>query len=180
MGQFEPKGTTQLNKHSLFRKARVLVATTCGILAIAVSSLVAAAAENAAAPQSEKDCLATAIYFEARGESARGQRAVAEVIVTRARTRGWPQTICGVVYDGSRGKRGCQFSFACDRASNHARDRAAWARAQHVAGEVLSARGKTRSIACGATYFHHARVRPRWAARMVKVAQIGSQVFYRP
>lgn len=128
--------------------------------------------------ESEEHCLATAIYFEARGESEEGQKAVAEVILARAKTPGRPKTVCGVVYEGAQRKgRGCQFSFACDRASNVAPRDSAWERAKDIAGEV--ARGAT-SIVRGATFYHALSVKPGWASRMVKVAQVGSHVFYKP
>lgn len=133
-----------------------------------------------ATPQGEKKCLATAIYFEARGENAKGQQAVAEVIVTRTGTRGRPRTICGVVYEGSQRKAGCQFSFTCDRASDLVRDRAAWSRAQRVATAVMRTRGKVKPVARGATFYHANHVTPYWASSMVKVAKIGSHTFYRP
>ena len=133
-----------------------------------------------AASQDEKQCLTTAIYFEARGESAKGQQAVAEVIVTRARTRGRPHSICGVVYEDSQRKTGCQFSFTCDRASDRVRERAAWSRARRVATSVMRTRGRVKPVARGATFYHANYVTPYWASSMVKVAKIGSHIFYRP
>lgn len=130
--------------------------------------------------QSEKNCLATAIYFEARGEIVKGQKAVAEVILARARTPGRPKTICGVVYEGSQRSTGCQFSFACDRASDVARKDAAWTRAQRIATAAMRTRGKIHPVAGGATFYHASYMTPRWASHMVKVAQIGTQIFYRP
>ena len=62
----------------------------------------------------EINCLAEAIYYEARGESFTGQAAVAEVIMNRVNHRVYPDTICGVVYEGSERVTGCQFSFTCD------------------------------------------------------------------
>ncbi|MEQ1755261.1 MAG: cell wall hydrolase [Micropepsaceae bacterium] len=128
----------------------------------------------------EEACLATAIYFEARGESVKGQKAVAEVIVTRARTPGRPKSLCGVVYEGARRSTGCQFSFACDGLPDVVRDQNAWNRAQHIAAKVILTRAKVNPVAGGATYYHATSVSPRWASRMIKVAQIGSQIFYRP
>ena len=129
--------------------------------------------------QGEKQCLTTAIYFEARGESAKGQQAVAEVIVSRSKSRGRPNTICGVVYEGSQRKTGWQFSFTCDRIADRVRDGNAWDQAQRVADTVLSDRG-ARAVAKCATFFHASNIKPYWASSMNKVAQIGSHVFYRP
>jgi hypothetical protein len=129
---------------------------------------------------SEQHCLATAIYFEARGESAKGQKAVAEVILARTQTRGRPSTICGVVYEGSHRRSGCQFSFTCDRAKDIVRNASQWAQAQRIASTAISTHGKVKSVSRGATFYHADYVKPRWARRMVRVAQIGSHIFYRP
>lgn len=135
----------------------------------------------ASGDEDEQRCLATAIYFEARGESEKGQKAVAEVILTRTRTPGRPGTICGVVFEGAHRKTGCQFSFTCDRASDVAPANTAWLRAQRIAAEMLNgALDRLTSIVRGATFYHARNVSPPWASRMVKVARIGSHIFYRP
>lgn len=128
--------------------------------------------------KSSRACLATAIYFEARGESLKGQRAVGEVILARTHQRGRPKSVCGVVYEGSQRSTGCQFSFTCDRIADVVRNGAAWARAQRAAGIVMSSRGRKR-VSRGATHYHAASIRPYWASHMVKVARIGSHIFYR-
>ena len=128
----------------------------------------------------EKNCLATAVYFEARGESAKGQKAVAEVILARTRVPGRPKSICGVVYQGSKRRTGCQFSFTCDGISDRVHSREAWRQAQRVATNVMRTGGKVNSVAGGATFYHANYVSPGWASRMVKVASIGQHVFYRP
>lgn len=123
-----------------------------------------------------KDCLATAIYFEARGESLKGQRAVGEVILARTRQHGRPKTVCGVVYEGSTRSTGCQFSFTCDGIADVVRSQAAWARAKRAAGLVMSSR---RKVSRGATHYHTTAIRPYWASSLRKVARIGSHIFYR-
>ena len=128
----------------------------------------------------ERDCLATAVYFEARGESAKGQKAVAEVVLARTRVSGRPKTICGVVYEGSRRSTGCQFSFTCDGVSDRVHSPAAWRQAMRVATNVMRTGGKVNPVAGGATFYHADYVSPGWASRMVKVASIGQHVFYRP
>jgi spore germination cell wall hydrolase CwlJ-like protein len=128
----------------------------------------------------EKDCLATAVYFEARSESAKGQRAVAEVVLARTRVPGRPRTICGVVYEGSHRRTGCQFSFTCDGIADRVRDRDAWRQAMRIATNVMRTGGKVNQVAGGATFYHADYVNPRWASRMVKVAEIGTHIFYRP
>jgi len=125
-------------------------------------------------------CLATAVYFEARDEPTRGQRAVAAVILARTHTPGRPKTICGVVFEGSWRKTGCQFSFACDGRPDVAHWRSRWLRAQRVAAVVMHHQGQTRWIVRGATFYHTKYVHPRWDKRMVRVARIGAHIFYRP
>ena len=128
----------------------------------------------------EKNCLATAIYFEARGESAVGQRAVAEVVLARTRAEGRPHTVCGVVYEGSNRRTGCQFSFTCDGVPDRVRDFGSWRQAQRIAANVMRTGGKENPVAGGATFYHADYVNPGWASRMVKVAEIGTHIFYRP
>ncbi len=135
--------------------------------------------DNDASASHQERCLATAIFFEARGESAQGQRAVAEVILARARTPGWPKTICGVVYQGAGRKTGCQFSFACDRKADAAHGEA-WIAAKEVAADVLRSRDDPDAKLSDATYFHNTHVRPSWCRHMVRVGRIGAHVFYRP
>jgi spore germination cell wall hydrolase CwlJ-like protein len=128
----------------------------------------------------EKNCLATAIYFEARGESAVGQRAVAEVVLARTRVEGRPRSVCGVVYEGSTRRTGCQFSFTCDGVPDRVRDFGSWRQAQRIAANVMRTGGKENPVAGGATFYHADYVNPGWASRMVKVAEIGTHIFYRP
>ena len=67
-------------------------------------------------------CMAAALYHEARGESTMGQLAVARVILNRARSRAYPNSICGVVYQNAERANRCQFSFACDGLSDYPRN----------------------------------------------------------
>jgi len=125
----------------------------------------------------QENCLAQAIYYEARGESQRGQIAVAEVIMNRAKSGYYPNSVCGVVYQGSHRSTGCQFTFTCDGSINHRpRDRA-WDRAQRVATAVMS--GYTRPITQGATHYHTLAVNPVWNSGLVETTTIESHVFYR-
>jgi spore germination cell wall hydrolase CwlJ-like protein len=125
----------------------------------------------------ERRCLATAIYFEARGEPERGQIAVAQVILNRVRSPIFPQTICGVVYQGQM-RKGCQFSFACDGHTDTPRDNDQWALAQDLSKRVMS--GEEWLPEVGYSTFYHANyVSPRWARRMNKVDRIGAHIFYK-
>ncbi len=127
-------------------------------------------------------CLAEAIYFEARGESRKGQLAVAQVIINRVKNPLFPKTICGVVYQGSDdGLHRCQFSFACDGSSNRITDRGSWLEAMSIAREVVD-NGQSVVMADigNATHYHATYVSPRWAGRMKLMDQIGHHVFYAP
>ncbi|MFN0115313.1 MAG: cell wall hydrolase [Paracoccaceae bacterium] len=129
-------------------------------------------------PSSELDCLARAVYFEARGESLKGQVAVAEVVLNRAASPDFPGTICAVVEQGARdGEEGCQFSYTCDGRPDTVTDRAAFADARRIAALLIG--GAERRLTGGATYFHNASVRPAWAVRFVRTAVIGGHSFYR-
>lgn len=120
-------------------------------------------------------CLATALYFEARGESIRGQAAVAEVILNRADLPSYPNTICGVVNQAGSG--GCAFSYVCDGRPDAVTDRAAWDRALRVASAMLA--GAPRLLTEGATHFHTPAVRPTWSRQFAHTATIGAHIFYR-
>lgn len=125
----------------------------------------------------ERRCLATAIYFEARGEPERGQIAVAQVILNRVRSPLFPQTICGVVYQGQM-RKGCQFSFACDGRSDNPRNKAQWETSQTLSRRIMS--GELWLPEVGYSTFYHANyVSPRWARRMSKVDRIGAHIFYK-
>lgn len=124
---------------------------------------------------SDLQCLAEAIYFEARGESATGQRAVAEVILNRRDSGAFPRTVCGVVRQAGQG--GCQFSFVCDGKTDAITEPAAYQQAERVARLMLS--GADRDLTLGATFFHTPAVRPDWASRFTRTTQIGYHIFYR-
>lgn len=121
------------------------------------------------------DCLTDAVYFEARGESKRGQQAVATVVLNRVKNPNFPKSVCGVVFQRASG--GCQFSFACDGSMRHGRDEDAWEQARRVAARALS--GYVLRDIGSATHFHTIDVSPDWGAQMLKVAQVGLHVFYR-
>ncbi len=123
-------------------------------------------------------CLATGIYFEARGETYRGQVAVAQVVMNRTKDHRYPDTICGVVFQNQHRKNACQFSFACDGIPDVVNEREPWAQAEDIAKKVTS--GELYLTEVGdATHYHATYVRPPWAPRMDKVTQIGLHVFYK-
>ncbi len=120
------------------------------------------------------DCLATAVYYEARGETRAGQEAVAQVVLNRSRHPAWPKSVCAVVYQGVG--HGCQFSFTCNGAMKHPREPQAWAKARDVAARALS--GYVMVAVGEATAFHAAHndgSAPSYGRGSVK---LGGQVFY--
>jgi spore germination cell wall hydrolase CwlJ-like protein len=127
--------------------------------------------------QREHGCLAQAIYFEARGETQRGQQAVAEVVMNRVRSPHYPDTICGVVYQGSERVTGCQFTFTCDGSLGHRPRGRAWDRAQRMATAVML--GYTRPITQRSTHYHTMAVNPVWSAGLVETMKVDSHIFYR-
>lgn len=122
-------------------------------------------------------CLATAIYHEARGEPLSGQIAVAEVILNRVESRQYPNTICAVTTQGKGSGRACQFSYACDGRSDAMTSIGPRQRAEKLARLMLD--GLPRSITDGATHFHATYVSPSWARAMTRTAAIGNHRFYR-
>jgi len=127
--------------------------------------------------QRAADCMSQAIYYEAGFEPLEGAQAVAQVIINRVRHPAFPKTICGVVFEGSTQKTGCQFSFTCDGSLNRPPAPAAWKRAQDVAERALN--GFVMAKIGGATHYHTRGVVPYWAPTLTKVSLVGSQIFYR-
>ena len=124
----------------------------------------------------DSDCLAQAVYYEARGEGDDGMRAVAQVILNRVRHPAFPKTICGVVYQGAMQQTSCQFSFACDGSLARPVEAWAWRRAKTVAAAALD--GYVMKTVGTATHFHSLSVDPRWSSNMVKIATVGQHTFY--
>jgi spore germination cell wall hydrolase CwlJ-like protein len=131
-------------------------------------------AREASAHGADANCLAQAVYYEARGESSSGQAAVAQVVLNRVRHPAFPKTVCGVVFQ--RSAQGCQFSFACNGSMHNGMEPGAWRRAEQVAQRALG--GAVMADVGEATQFQAARV-GGWANGLLKVAQIGEHVFYR-
>lgn len=123
-------------------------------------------------------CLAKALYFEARGESLAGQVAVAEVILNRVDDQAYPDTVCGVVRQGYDSDGPCQFSFYCDGKPEDVKNHELFERIGKIAWVMLD--GKPRILTGKATHFHSTAVHPSWAGHMVRTAQIGAHIFYRP
>lgn len=131
-----------------------------------------------AAGDEEWRCLAEALYFEARGETVKGQFAVAEVIMNRVNSSRFPATLCGVINQGTGRKYQCQFTYTCDGYKEIIAEPKAFERVAKVARAVLD--GVTVGLTGGATYYHTTAVRPKWSRTYKQTARIGVHVFYRP
>lgn len=128
---------------------------------------------------SEKEvwCMATAIYFEARGEAYRGQVAVAQVVMNRVGHKLYPNTICGVVFQNQHKRNACQFSFACDGIPERVSESKPWDQAMQIAKDVIAGREYIAEVGYS-THYHATYVYPHWAPRMKKNTKIGLHVFY--
>lgn len=122
-------------------------------------------------------CLTAAIYYEAASEPDAGQRAVAQVVLNRVAHPAYPNTVCGVVYQGSERRTGCQFSFTCDGSLARVPSRMFWQRAQNVAIAALA--GFVYSPVGLATHYHTVQVHPYWADSLAYLGTIGAHRFYR-
>ena len=120
----------------------------------------------------QTNCLATAVYFEARGESVEGQLAVARVVMNRAASGRYPPDWCSVV------KQPAQFSFVRHGEFPYADTSSlAWQRAEAVA--QLAAANVVPSLDPDVLWYHATYVAPTWGHRLSKVEKIGAHIFYR-
>ncbi|MBV9550863.1 MAG: cell wall hydrolase [Alphaproteobacteria bacterium] len=126
----------------------------------------------------EHKCLSEVLYYEARGEGASGQKAIAEVVFHRMNTGNYGHSICAVVYEGA-GHPGCQFSFACNSDRNQRRDDLAWRDAETLAARILTGEVRLANATGGATNFHAISASPDWADTLEKTTQIGNHIFYK-
>lgn len=122
-------------------------------------------------------CLSEALYFEARGESVKGQFAVAEVILNRVKSGKFPSSVCGVVNQGTGKLHRCQFSYTCDGHPENIGEPSAYRNVGKIARALLD--GAPRNLTVGATYYHNHTVRPRWSKVFIRTASIDGHYFYR-
>jgi N-acetylmuramoyl-L-alanine amidase len=116
------------------------------------------------------ECLATNIYFEARGESRRGQIAVASVTLNRVKSKIFPNNICEVVYQ--------PYQFSWTLSSNPViRKQTVFEQITQLAEEVLN--GKHRDPTNGSRFFHNFSVAPKWSYNLQQTVVIGNHVFYK-
>jgi spore germination cell wall hydrolase CwlJ-like protein len=138
---------------------------------LALAELIVDHAGATAPANSEQGCLASAIYFEARGEPIEGQLAVAEVVLNRTRSGRYPTTICEVV------RQPAQFSFVrrgvIPRADPNCEH---WRRAIAIA-RIAESRA-TRLLPENVLWYHANYVSPGWGRRLARTTRIGAHIFY--
>ncbi len=124
-------------------------------------------------------CLANAVYFESRDEPVRAQIAVAQVVMNRVFSPFYPNDVCGVVYQNANRHLACQFTFACDGIPDVVTEPAAWARAKHIAHDVLDGKLWMPEVA-KSTHYHDYWAHPNWVGEMKRMDRLGGLIFYRP
>ena len=133
------------------------------------------------------DCMAQNIYFEAKSESQAGQIAVAQVVMNRVKSDKYPNSICEVIRQGPTYnwtenfpvRHKCQFSWYCDGKSDNIRDISAWRLAKSIAGVIMAMPDMVPNVVEDATHYHADYVKPHWASRLEKVTHIDRHIFYR-
>ena len=122
-------------------------------------------------------CLSEALYFEARGETVKGQFAVAEVILNRVESERFPSSICGVIKQGTGRKYQCQFTYTCNGYKDVIGEPRAYERVSKVARAIMD--GANNNLTNGATHYHTTAVNPKWSRTYTRTARIGVHLFYR-
>ena len=141
----------------------------------------------------ETHCLAQNIYFEAGNQSLEGMAAVADVTINRVENSRYPDTVCGVVYqglkhaDGQMKRNKCQFSWYCDGKSDRipSTQMHNFENAQNIANAMLLEYELSQThwlgITEGSTHYHAHYVVPNWIHDngMKRKKQIGKHIFYK-
>mgnify|MGYP000878876526 CR=1 FL=1 len=129
------------------------------------------------------DCLATNIYFEARGEPHLGKIAVAHVTLNRVKSKSFPNDICGVVYQAKTNSRGtpirhqCQFSWYCDGKLEVIDEKDKYEEIRKLAEEILSE--QQEDVTHGAEFYHSVKVSPFWRTAFTQTVVINDHIFYK-
>lgn len=124
-------------------------------------------------PSTELGCLAANIYYEARGESEKGQYLVGFVTLNRVKHSRFPNTICGVV------KQPKQFSWYSPTKLHYPSDKKAWKQAKEVAINILYGQDcPYKDITKGAMFYHASYVKPYWAKKKYFQFKVGNHLFY--
>lgn len=138
----------------------------------------------------DEHCMAKNIYHESRSENLAGKYAVADVVLNRVRDDRYPNSICGVVYQGEHKpswkdanllvpvRSRCQFSWYCDGKSDIPLESDSWNEAVLISSQIIT-ENKHRGLTEGSTHYHADWIEPYWASSLQSVGTIGSHIFYR-
>jgi len=154
----------------MFGKRRILPVLLCLMAPLYVSDA------EARSMEAEHQCLALALYWEARGETRRGMIAVGWTILNRARSAEFPGTPCAVIYQGGE-QPPCQFSWWCDGKSDRPRDRDSWIQARVIAAELLM--NPPPDPTGKALFYHSSSIGVPWKRKRTRTTRIGNHIFYR-
>ena len=142
------------------------------LLAFTLSSLLVTMEAFAAKPKNELKCMALNLYFEARGESEKGQIGVGMVTLNRSRSRQFGPTICKVVY--ARG----QFSWTFDPYSDVPKAGKVWDNMMQLSQGLIN--GEYNDPTGNASHYYNPRqASPNWARVYKRTAVIGNHNFHR-
>ena len=125
--------------------------------------------------ESEIQCLAANIYYEARGESLKGRIAVGNVTLNRSKSPSFPSSVCAVV--NQKHKKMCQFSWVCTKATLPAIKEELYAEIENLASKLY--KGDLKDVTKGATHFHNNEVSPEWSYKYKATVHIGKHIFYK-
>ncbi len=167
-----------LTYHPSPEKIAAVTAPRPAVVQVAEAAPIAATDAVMVQLLAEHKCLSEVLYYEARGEGAGGQKAIAEVVFHRMNHGEYGHSICAVVYEG-KDKPGCQFSFTCNGEARRPKQMAAWRQSEKLAAAILTGQVALKNATGGALNFHAISVAPDWADTMDKTTQIGNHVFYR-
>ncbi len=128
----------------------------------------------------ELECMASNIYFEAATQSRAGKIAVAQVTMNRVFSAEFPDSVCGVVFQGpkvAKNKLACQFSWFCDGKPDVVRSKRLWRECIYIAKYVM--KGGVPDITYSSTHYHAHYVDPWWSKKMERTIVLGDHIFYR-
>ena len=164
--------------------AQRLAASLLATVTLAFTAPATPALASSDQPSDARECLAMALYHEARGEPLEGQVAVGNVILNRVDSKYHPDTVCDVVYKNADRRNACQFSFACDGLSDRPKEAEAWDRKLAIAEALLVCDEECREMKRDAggveasTHYHATYVSPSWARKLERKGEIGNHIFY--
>jgi len=138
---------------------------------IAILAAYLAINPGAQLPRKDINCLARAVYHEARGEPSIGQSAVAHVILNREASSAYPNDICEVIYQ--------PYQFTNLYPHTRVPDGKSWSRAVEISTMVYA--GDILDPTYGALYYYApAKIeKPYWMASMTKTISLNNHDFYK-